>query len=76
MTSGSRRPRSAATRPLRPARGTTARVLGRCGYLRVPERLHPQTIRLSALGLGALAGRAALADPDAWWLSWGDTDVV
>lgn len=61
---------------LRPSPGTARRVLARAGYLRVPERLHPQVIRFSVRGFGALSGRPALADPEAWWLSWGDTDVV
>jgi len=61
---------------LMPAHGASAAALRRCGYRRVPERLHPQIVRLSALGLGPLHGRPTLADPAAWWLSWGDTDVV
>jgi hypothetical protein len=61
---------------LRPSPGTARRVLSRAGYLRVPERLHPQVIRFSVRGFGELAGRPVLADPEAWWLSWADTDVV
>jgi hypothetical protein len=61
---------------LLPGAGPVRRVLRRAGFVRVPERLHPQTVRFSVRGLGRFAGHAALTDPDAWWLSWADTDLV
>jgi hypothetical protein len=61
---------------LLPAGGPVRDALRRAGFVRVPEPLHPQVIRLSARGFGRHAGSAALADPSAWLLSWADTDVV
>jgi GNAT superfamily N-acetyltransferase len=61
---------------LLPHSGPERRALRRGGFLRVPEALHPQTIRFSVRGLGAYADHPALGDPKAWLLSWADTDVV
>jgi len=61
---------------LLPGRGTARSVLRAGGYRRVPERLHPQVVRLSVRGFGDLAASSLLADPSAWCLSWGDVDVV
>jgi len=61
---------------LLPSRGTAAAVLQRSRYLRIPERLHPQTIRFSVRGLGEMAGCRQLSDASAWTLGWSDTDVV
>jgi hypothetical protein len=61
---------------LLPGEGAGRRALRSAGYLRVPEPLHPQTIRLSARGFGRFAGFAELIEPSAWLLSWADTDVV
>lgn len=61
---------------LRPGRGRVDRLLRRAGYRSIPEPLHPQTIRLSVRGFGPFADSEPLGSPEAWWLSWGDTDVV
>ncbi|MGH0033836.1 MAG: GNAT family N-acetyltransferase [Myxococcota bacterium] len=61
---------------LRPRSGATGQALGRFGFRRIPERLHPQVIRFSVRGLGRFAGRPELVDPASWHLSWADTDVV
>jgi GNAT superfamily N-acetyltransferase len=61
---------------LLPGAGPMRRALLRAGFVRVPERLHPQIIRFSVRGLGRWASRPELADPRAWLLSWADTDVV
>jgi GNAT superfamily N-acetyltransferase len=61
---------------LLPGAGPTRTVLRRSGFLRIPERLHPQLIRFSVRGLGQWANRRLLVEPDAWHLSWADTDVV
>jgi hypothetical protein len=61
---------------LQPVGGAARRALRRAGFVRVPERLHPQTIRFSVRGLGPWAGSTQLLDPRAWQVSWSDTDVV
>lgn len=61
---------------LLPGHGTSRRVLRRAGFLRIPERFHPQLIRFSVRGFGRYASDATLVDPNAWHLSWADTDVV
>lgn len=59
-----------------PGSGAPRAALRRAGFIRVPERLHPQLIRFSVRGLGRWAQSATLVDPNAWHLSWADTDVV
>jgi GNAT superfamily N-acetyltransferase len=61
---------------LRPGHGAVRALLARRHYLPIPERLHPQTIRFSVKGFGRFASEPRLTSPEAWWLSWGDTDVV
>lgn len=61
---------------LRPGSGPAHRALGRAGFVRVPERLHPQLIRFSVRGLGAHARSTTLTDAASWHLAWSDTDVV
>jgi len=61
---------------LRPSAGPAHDALRRAGFVRVPERLHPQLIRLSVRGLGAWAPCATLPNARAWELAWSDTDVV
>jgi GNAT superfamily N-acetyltransferase len=61
---------------LLPGSGSARRVLRRAGFLRVPERLHPQLVRFSVRALGRYAGHPTLMDPSSWFLSWADTDVV
>lgn len=61
---------------LQPGGGPSRKALLRAGFLRVPERLHPQLVRFSVRGLGRFAAHPALVDPAAWHLSWADTDVV
>jgi GNAT superfamily N-acetyltransferase len=67
---------SALASALLPGSGPARTALRRAGYLRVPERLHPQLIRFSVRGLGRFAGHPLLANPRAWHLNWADTDVV
>jgi hypothetical protein len=61
---------------LLPGGGPGRDALRAAGFLRIPERLHPQLIRFSTRGLGRFAGCTLLANPRAWHLSWADTDVV
>ena len=61
---------------LLPSPGPVRTALLRAGFLRVPERLHPQLIRFSVRGLGAWARSPLLVDSSAWHLSWSDTEVV
>jgi GNAT superfamily N-acetyltransferase len=61
---------------LLPGHGPARRALRRSGYVRVPERLHPQVIRFSVRGFGPFAERCEFADGRSWFLSWADTDVV
>ncbi len=61
---------------LLPGAGPTRTALRRAGFIRIPERLHPQLIRFSVRGLGRWQGCRPLVDPRAWHLSWADTDVV
>ena len=61
---------------LLPGSGPARDALRSAGFLRIPERLHPQLIRFSVRGLGRHAGTTLLTDPKAWHLSWADTDVV
>lgn len=61
---------------LEPPSGPARAALRRGGFVRVPERLHPQVIRFSVRGFGRFAGSPALLSPSSWWLSWADTDVV
>jgi predicted N-acetyltransferase YhbS len=61
---------------LRPGTGPAARALGRAGYWRVPEALHPQVIRFSVRGFGRWAEDPRLSDAASWYLGWADTDVV
>ena len=61
---------------LLPGAGPARAALRRAGFVRIPERLHPQLIRFSVRGLGRFAQSALLTDPLAWHLSWADTDVV
>lgn len=61
---------------LMPGDGPGAESLGRAGYRRVPERLHPQKIRFSVRGFGRHRGLPLLVDLAAWYLAWSDTDVV
>lgn len=61
---------------LMPGEGPGAEALGRAGYRRVPERLHPQKIRFSVRGFGRHEGLPLLVDLAAWYLTWSDTDVV
>ena len=61
---------------LLPGAGPARAALRRAGYVRIPERLHPQVIRFSVRGFGRFANSTLLSDPAAWHLGWGDTDVV
>lgn len=71
-----RREGAVALSSLLPARGAVRSALVASGFVRVPEALHPQTIRFSVRGLGAHAARRDLVDRSAWRLAWSDTDVV
>ena len=61
---------------LLPGSGPSRSALRRAGFVRVPERFHPQLIRFSVRGLGPFSRSRLLVDPNAWHLSWADTDVV
>lgn len=61
---------------LRPSAGPAHRALRRAGFVRVPERLHPQLIRFSVRGLGDHGADATLIRARDWQLGWSDTDVV
>lgn len=61
---------------LLPGAGPARAALQGAGYVRIPERLHPQVIRFSVRGFGRFARSTVLTDPASWHLSWADTDVV
>lgn len=61
---------------LQPPPGPARQALRRAGFLRVPELLHPQTIRFSYRPLGEYAACPTLSDPKSWLLSWADTDII
>jgi hypothetical protein len=61
---------------LLPGSGPTRASLREEGFHRIPEVLHPKLIRFSVRGLGAYSGHPLLTDSGAWFMSWGDTDIV
>ena len=71
-----RREGGALLSALLPGSGPSRDALRTAGFLRIPERLHPQVIRFSVRGLGRYARSTLLVDREAWHLSWADTDVV
>jgi hypothetical protein len=71
------RARGASLAALLVAPGDPARApLARFARLRVPERLFPQQSVLSVISHCADLPTPLLADPQRWWLAFGDSDVV
>lgn len=57
--------------------GSAARAALRAGgFLPVPRRFMPQEIHFGARRLAEGADEALLRDPAAWYVTWGDSDVV
>ena len=61
---------------LLPGEGEARETLRAAEFRQIPEALHPQLIRFSVRGLGRFRKAPVLVDPQAWQLSWADTDVV